>query len=512
MVKDFFIFFTIFSSFTYAAPLQYLNNKSTPNHTVFETVNTAFQVDKSSSGRPLDDAIDDNVPLGFCFTFNDKIYNQLSLETNGYISFSNHNPDYSNESLVSNNKGSAIFPYWDDLDPVNLGTVTYGTLGTGANKHFIASWNNIGRYKDTGRYKFQMILNQNASVRFRYDTTSDTTGASATVGIQEDTTHFNQHSFNNSGILNSSRDVLYSFYKNIISVPGVVPTCSTPIAKIALRTYTFTGSHPNNTASFQSAISTYSTIPNLHGTGYRNDMSTTNTSNNDPYHAGTDNDYMSLFEGYINFPQSGIYKFGIDGDDAVELYIDDVLITGWYGGHGRVKRAKFITDVQATQGWHKIAFHHTERGGGDNYNVYWSLPSNCAMQKVPASVLFHCPPASISKKSCVISDPINGNSNPKRIPGAVIRYAVEVANSASVSLTNIVVDDSLNTNFDYTSIKNLQIQNGGCNCLGVASASNNPAPGTGNGVHPVKLNFGTIIGGSIATPRKECGYFEVDIK
>ncbi len=118
----------------------------------------------------------------------------------------------------------------------------------------------------------------------------------------------------------------------------------------------------------------------------------------------------------------------------------------------------------------------------------------------------------VVKSSCVIFDPVNVTSNPKRIPGATIRYAFQVSNTGFVNGNNVVVDDTLSANFDYNTIRNLQIQNGVCDCLGVTSASNNPAPGTANGVHPIKLNFGTVAGGSVATPTRECGYFEVDIK
>ena len=118
----------------------------------------------------------------------------------------------------------------------------------------------------------------------------------------------------------------------------------------------------------------------------------------------------------------------------------------------------------------------------------------------------------IIKTSCIIYDPVNITTNPKRIPGATIRYALQVSNSAAGIAKNVLVDDTLNSSFDYNTIKNLQIQNGLCDCTGVASASNNGANGTGNGVNPIKLDFGTVAGGSVANPTRECGYFEVNIK
>ncbi|MEE9327971.1 MAG: hypothetical protein V3U71_11850 [Cocleimonas sp.] len=119
---------------------------------------------------------------------------------------------------------------------------------------------------------------------------------------------------------------------------------------------------------------------------------------------------------------------------------------------------------------------------------------------------------SIKKISCAIRDPINITTNPKRVPGATIRYAIEISNADIGSASNIVVDDSVPATFDIASIQNLQIINGACDCTGVVSASANPPPGTGNGVHPIKLNFGTLLGGSAATPTKKCGYFEVNLQ
>jgi len=117
----------------------------------------------------------------------------------------------------------------------------------------------------------------------------------------------------------------------------------------------------------------------------------------------------------------------------------------------------------------------------------------------------------ITKSSCVIHDPINAATNPKRIPNATIRYAIEVSNRG-VAMSNVIVQDNLDTLFDYSTINYLQIQNGSCNCKGVSSISNNGTNGTGAGVHPIKLDFGTIANGSTNAPTIKCGYFEAKVR
>ena len=116
--------------------------------------------------------------------------------------------------------------------------------------------------------------------------------------------------------------------------------------------------------------------------------------------------------------------------------------------------------------------------------------------------------AMISKSSCVIDDPVNNISNPKRIPGATIRYALEVENSSSQAITNVIATDEVNSTFFNTAtITNHRIGTGNCNCSNPGGTSANGSNGTANGVNPVKLDFGTVNANST-----ECGYFEVDIE
>lgn len=59
----------------------------------------------------------------------------------------------------------------------------------------------------------------------------------------------------------------------------------------------------------------------------------------------------------------------------------------------------------------------------------------------------NCPlPAMFLKKtSQVISDPINSTTNPKRIPGSIIRYTIKATNNNLIAAENIIISDSLAT-------------------------------------------------------------------
>ncbi len=507
-------FIIIFSSLLSAAPLQYLAKSIGPdlggNANGFENVSTAFHSDYHRSSGVYDDALDEHVPIGFSFPFNGSTYNEIIISSNGILylrtsgAFNNDSErsaaaDYTNRQLNSSSTpDNAIVPYWDDLYPSASGTkktIKYDTLGSGDGKHFVVYWNEVPRYGNSNsQYTFQIALYKDGTIKYRYkdDNNNDADGNSATIGVKEDSSHYDQNTYNTSNI-DQGKDIVYRPYRHLTPVS---PACQTPVPKIGMQTFHQNDAHPKDEYEF---ITLRQNNTNPFGSGYQDQI---NGSGN-PY--GDNDKYWSKFHGYIYLPDTGIYQFGVDGDDAVEVYLDDKLITGWYGGHGKHNHAEYVINVDAQAGWHKIRFYQEERNGGDNYYLYWKRPGG-SMEIVPSSRFFHCLP-DLSKTSCVINDPVNGTTKPKRIPGATIRYALLVDNTTDDTMDNVIVEDTVSSDFDAASIKNLQIQNGDCDCIGVSSASSNGVNGTADGVNPLKLDYGSVSDNS-----KECGYFEVDIK
>ncbi|HEX2763089.1 MAG TPA: hypothetical protein VHM92_04475 [Allosphingosinicella sp.] len=89
-----------------------------------------------------------------------------------------------------------------------------------------------------------------------------------------------------------------------------------------------------------------------------------------------------------------------------------------------------------------------------------------------------------TKTSRVISDPFNGTTNPKMIPGAVVEYCIAVANAAgSATATNISVSDTLPATTTYSSAFGIKV-NGtvtGSTCNADGSAGGSYASGTVSG-------------------------------
>ena len=77
----------------------------------------------------------------------------------------------------------------------------------------------------------------------------------------------------------------------------------------------------------------------------------------------------------------------------------------------------------------------------------------------------------VSKLSTIISDPLNGTSFPKAIPGATIEYCIVVANAAgSATATSVAISDPLPTTVTYNSaygiFLNGTVTTGVCNADG----------------------------------------------
>jgi len=53
------------------------------------------------------------------------------------------------------------------------------------------------------------------------------------------------------------------------------------------------------------------------------------------------------------------------------------------------------------------------------------------------------PVLSVTKTSCVVSDPVNGTDTPKRIPGAIIRYMFDIKNTGTGDVSDLNITDSI---------------------------------------------------------------------
>ncbi|WP_417622738.1 proprotein convertase P-domain-containing protein [Parasphingorhabdus sp.] len=82
---------------------------------------------------------------------------------------------------------------------------------------------------------------------------------------------------------------------------------------------------------------------------------------------------------------------------------------------------------------------------------------------------------SVTKISSIISDPVSGTTNPKRIPGAVVQYCILISNGNGGNADSIVATDSLSGPFTY----NPGTMNSGANCQSATTPEDDDAADSG---------------------------------
>lgn len=110
---------------------------------------------------------------------------------------------------------------------------------------------------------------------------------------------------------------------------------------------------------------------------------------------------------------------------------------------------------------------------------------------------------SATKTSRVVSDPVNGSTNPKAIPGAIVEYCISVTNAGGASASNVAISDTLPSETLYYSTFGVKVDgtvtSGTCNADGAIAGSE--ASGVVSGTIP-----------SIAASQTRTVLFQVTIR
>lgn len=87
------------------------------------------------------------------------------------------------------------------------------------------------------------------------------------------------------------------------------------------------------------------------------------------------------------------------------------------------------------------------------YGNHAMAPANPGQQAITIHDLTFCNPTaeiSVTKVSAVISDPLNGSTFPKAVPGAEVEYCILVSNAGPADAIGVIASDSLPAGFSYT--------------------------------------------------------------
>jgi hypothetical protein len=148
-------------------------------------------VDVSASGTPIFDVETDDgnagpFPVGFSFPFYGNTFTEFQICSNGWLSFTNTQANFSNQALPTANSTvpeNLLAVLWDDLvfDP---------SIGSSAYYHhdgnrLVVQFNDLRRFDEMNPpyYSFEVLLYPNGDIVYQYLSVGND-GESATVGIQ----------------------------------------------------------------------------------------------------------------------------------------------------------------------------------------------------------------------------------------------------------------------------------------------------------------------------------------
>lgn len=105
-------------------------------------------------------------------------------------------------------------------------------------------------------------------------------------------------------------------------------------------------------------------------------------------HAQKDENFAFEFNGYIQVPHDGLYRFFLESNDGSVLYMNDHVFINNDGRHGNFEKE---APIALERGFHKCHLKYFQEGGGKKLKLSWSGPG-IPKTGVPDSVFYHTKP------------------------------------------------------------------------------------------------------------------------
>lgn len=144
------------------------------------------------------------------------------------------------------------------------------------------------------------------------------------------------------------------------------------------------------------------------------------------------------------------------------------------------------------------------------YGNHSTAPANPGQQAIALTDITFCHPVTtleVSKMSTVVSDPVNGTTNAKAMPGALVRYCITVANTGTVSATTVIATDTLpgDVTFAANSLRT------GTSCASATTVEDdNGSGGDESDPYGASHSAGTVIGIAANLPDGQTFAFQFD--
>lgn len=252
------------------------------------------------------------------------------------------------------------------------------------------------------------------------------------------------------------------------------------------------GSSTTSVSPGQTAAVTTFSVTNSSNATLDFGLAGTNRAGGTAAHGGTDNFDVSNIKIYVDTNSNGTYDSGTDlqvtyldqvaADAVVTVFVvADVPLGRATGDVAGVRLTATAADgtTAGSQGAVLTQTAGANTAGMDTVFADTNANGNTANDGIGfAEDDYTVLGANVTatKTSRVISDPINGTTNAKMIPGATVEYCIAVSNGAgSAAATNVAINDPVPAQTTYDSTFGIKLNGtvtaGACNADGVAGGS-----------------------------------------
>jgi subtilisin family serine protease len=145
-------------------------------------------IDISGMGTSYELGDDDlvAVSLPFSFPFYNRVYNELQICSNGFITFDMDftGSGYSNQDIpTTTSPNNVVAPLWDDMNPTTGGAIySYATPD-----YVIVQYQDVPKYGSATTATFQAIIYADGSIKYQYQDVDGYSGTtSATIGVENE--------------------------------------------------------------------------------------------------------------------------------------------------------------------------------------------------------------------------------------------------------------------------------------------------------------------------------------
>lgn len=172
----------------------------------------------------------------------------------------------------------------------------------------------------------------------------------------------------------------------------------------------------------------------------------------------TDNTNVNNLRAFVDANGNGTYEPGTDTatdisslapDASVRVFVlADVPLTATNGQYANVQLAAQATNAGTTT-------VVTQTAGADNpaaVDVVFADAGAVARDGIHEAAdqyAIQSAALSVAKTSAVVSDPFNGTTNPKAIPGGIVQYVVTMTNTGTVAASLVQITDPLPANTTF---------------------------------------------------------------